>query len=123
MLFDDDSFDVVYTINTLHHVPDLKDFIREMARVTKPGGCIVIGHQHLYKWLDAPVPGLMEKAELMFPHETRTSLSGLLSGLLLILEWAKTLKLLTLGVARAYIQRDYQNTMQSLLVLIFQKTH
>jgi ubiquinone/menaquinone biosynthesis C-methylase UbiE len=65
MKFSDDSFDVVYTVNTLHHVPSLEAFIREMARVTKSGGCIVVGHQHPYKWPDAPVPGRMEKAESM----------------------------------------------------------
>lgn len=37
------TFDVVYMIATLHHLPDLDAAFAEMARVLKPGGHIVCG--------------------------------------------------------------------------------
>ncbi len=36
--FPDNSFDIVYVANLLHHLPDAKACIREMHRVLKPGG-------------------------------------------------------------------------------------
>lgn len=36
--FPDQSFDIVYASNLLHHLPDPKSAIREMHRVLKPGG-------------------------------------------------------------------------------------
>lgn len=36
--FPDNSFDVVYASNLLHHLPDPKACIKEMHRVLKPGG-------------------------------------------------------------------------------------
>lgn len=36
--FPDNSFDVVYASNLLHHLPDPKAAIREMQRILKPGG-------------------------------------------------------------------------------------
>jgi ubiquinone/menaquinone biosynthesis C-methylase UbiE len=36
--FADDTFDIVYASNLLHHLPDPKTCIREMHRVLKPGG-------------------------------------------------------------------------------------
>ncbi|MEN9227365.1 MAG: class I SAM-dependent methyltransferase [Gloeomargarita sp. GMQP_bins_69] len=38
MDFPDDTFDIVYAANLLHHLPDPLGAIREMHRVTKPGG-------------------------------------------------------------------------------------
>jgi SAM-dependent methyltransferase len=38
--FADASFDVTYCIATLHHALDLTRMVREMARVTKPGGVV-----------------------------------------------------------------------------------
>jgi len=38
MSFDDESFDLVVTFNTLHHVPAWRKAVREAARVLKPGG-------------------------------------------------------------------------------------
>lgn len=36
--FPDNTFDIVYASNLLHHIPDPKQTIREMHRVLKPGG-------------------------------------------------------------------------------------
>jgi ubiquinone/menaquinone biosynthesis C-methylase UbiE len=36
--FPDDTFDIVYAANLLHHLPDANAALREMHRVLKPGG-------------------------------------------------------------------------------------
>jgi SAM-dependent methyltransferase len=38
--FDEATFDVTYCVATLHHALDLPKMVREMARVTKPGGVV-----------------------------------------------------------------------------------
>jgi SAM-dependent methyltransferase len=38
--FADASFDVTYCVATLHHALDLTQMVKEMARVTKPGGIV-----------------------------------------------------------------------------------
>jgi len=38
--FGDESFDLTYCVATLHHALDLPRMVREMARVTKPGGLV-----------------------------------------------------------------------------------
>jgi SAM-dependent methyltransferase len=38
--FADATFDVTYCVATLHHALDLQKMVREMARVTKPGGVV-----------------------------------------------------------------------------------
>ena len=38
--FADESFDITYCCATLHHALDLPAMVREMARVTKPGGVV-----------------------------------------------------------------------------------
>jgi SAM-dependent methyltransferase len=38
--FPDDTFDITYCVATLHHALDLSLMVREMARVTKPGGVV-----------------------------------------------------------------------------------
>ena len=40
--YDDDEFSVVYTCEALEHAVDINSALREMARVTKSGGKIVI---------------------------------------------------------------------------------
>lgn len=39
--FDAQTFDVVYSFGVLHHVPQVRDAQREIARVLKPGGRLV----------------------------------------------------------------------------------
>lgn len=43
--FKDESFDICGTYSVLHHVPDYLDAVRELARVTKPGGVVFIDHE------------------------------------------------------------------------------
>jgi ubiquinone/menaquinone biosynthesis C-methylase UbiE len=40
--FDDNSFDLVYSFKVLAHVEDIDTALREMARVTRPGGRLVL---------------------------------------------------------------------------------
>ena len=40
--YGDDIFDFVYTCEALEHAVDIESAVREMARVTKPGGMMVI---------------------------------------------------------------------------------
>lgn len=40
--FDDDSFDVVYSFKVLAHVEDIDQALREMSRVTRPGGVMLL---------------------------------------------------------------------------------
>ena len=44
--FADNSFDKVYSLHTVEHIPNLEDFFTETARVLKPGGIAVI----VYPW-------------------------------------------------------------------------
>ena len=46
--FPDNTFDVVTCITVLAFVPETMQAVREMARVLRPGGCLVIGD--LGKW-------------------------------------------------------------------------
>lgn len=39
------SFDFVATYSVLHHIPDYLAAVREMARVCKPGGVVVVDHE------------------------------------------------------------------------------
>ncbi len=41
----DGSFDLVAAYSVLHHVPDYIALVREMARVTRPGGLVMIDHE------------------------------------------------------------------------------
>jgi len=45
--FADASFDRVAVVDMLEHVPDEAAFARELARVTKPGGLLVVNTPHL----------------------------------------------------------------------------
>jgi ubiquinone/menaquinone biosynthesis C-methylase UbiE len=40
--FDDRSFDVVYSNGVLHHTPNTRSVVREIRRVLKPGGTVIV---------------------------------------------------------------------------------
>lgn len=44
--FEDSSFDKVYSLHTVEHIPDLRQFFAEIARVLRPGGIAII----VYPW-------------------------------------------------------------------------
>jgi glycosyltransferase involved in cell wall biosynthesis/ubiquinone/menaquinone biosynthesis C-methylase UbiE len=41
LVFDDNTFDVVYSNGVLHHTPDTRQVVREIFRVLKPGGRVI----------------------------------------------------------------------------------
>ena len=49
--FEDAAFDRVVVVDMLEHVPDDGAFARELARVTKPGGRLVVNTPHLKRTL------------------------------------------------------------------------
>jgi ubiquinone/menaquinone biosynthesis C-methylase UbiE len=42
LVFDDDTFDLVYSNGVLHHTPNTRDVVREIRRVLKPGGRAIV---------------------------------------------------------------------------------
>ena len=50
--FDDSSFDKIYSLHTIEHIPNLKQFFSEVARVLKPEGIAII----VYPW--EPIRGI-----------------------------------------------------------------
>ncbi len=47
--FEDDSFDLVYSRQVLHHARDLERFSQEAARVLKSGGVFLAAREHVIK--------------------------------------------------------------------------
>jgi SAM-dependent methyltransferase len=45
--FDDAAFDQIVIVDFLEHIPDDRGFARELARITRPGGQIIINVPHL----------------------------------------------------------------------------
>lgn len=45
--FEDETFDVVYARQVLHHACDLDQLCNEMARVLKEGGCFIATREHV----------------------------------------------------------------------------
>jgi ubiquinone/menaquinone biosynthesis C-methylase UbiE len=60
LLFEDASFDHAYSVSVLEHIPDPGDeqALRELARVTRPGGRVVVtlpfAHAYREDWRDQP---------------------------------------------------------------------
>lgn len=51
-----ETFDLAAAYSVLHHIPDYLLAVRELARVTKPGGVVYIDHEHSESfWQDDPV--------------------------------------------------------------------
>lgn len=46
--FPAESYDVVFSFNVINHVPEYERLITEVARVLKPGGCLVVGYPSLW---------------------------------------------------------------------------
>ncbi len=55
MGFDDNSFDIVYTIEAEMHMPDKQRFVSEMARVLKPGGVLILACWNVRDTRNAPL--------------------------------------------------------------------
>ncbi|MDX2240567.1 MAG: class I SAM-dependent methyltransferase [Leptolyngbyaceae cyanobacterium bins.302] len=43
LLFDDNSFDLIVTISVLEHIKQIAPFLKEIHRVLKPGGQLLVG--------------------------------------------------------------------------------
>jgi ubiquinone/menaquinone biosynthesis C-methylase UbiE len=78
MEFADESFDTVCIANSLHHMPDLPGTLREMLRILKPGGHLIllemyrdnqtetqITHVQLHHWW-----GAVDRAQGISHNET-----------------------------------------------------
>lgn len=39
--YPDDAFDFAYSVNVIHYIPDLGSYLREAARILKPGGVVL----------------------------------------------------------------------------------
>jgi ubiquinone/menaquinone biosynthesis C-methylase UbiE len=49
MPFENGTFDIVYSRQALHHASNLKDFLKECARLLKPGGILFTVRDHVIK--------------------------------------------------------------------------
>lgn len=64
--FPDDAFDAVWSCEAIHNVADKTPVVREIARVLKPGGAVVLGDLFL---LDTPLkPGDAERLQQFSFH-------------------------------------------------------
>lgn len=63
----DDRFDLIATYSVLHHIPDYLGAVRELARVCKPSGVVMIDHeQNEQFWSGDPVYDEFRKQALRF---------------------------------------------------------
>lgn len=81
--FADASFDRVVVVDMLEHVPDDRAFVRELARVTRPGGRLVLNTPHLKRTalrrLRHALGQTDEKHGHLRPGYTARALRGLLA--------------------------------------------
>jgi len=53
LIFDDSSFDLVYSNGVIHHTPNTSQVVREMWRVLRPGGRVIVtvyAENSIYYW-------------------------------------------------------------------------
>ncbi len=55
MIFPDNSFDVVYAVESEMHMPDKNKFVSEMMRVVKPGGILILACWNVRDTRNAPL--------------------------------------------------------------------
>lgn len=55
MPYKDKTFDFVFTMGTIEHIPEPKDAMVEIYRVLKPGGRAVVGVPNKYEWFGKSV--------------------------------------------------------------------
>ncbi|MCX6857747.1 MAG: class I SAM-dependent methyltransferase [Verrucomicrobia bacterium] len=67
----DNHFDVVQTVESLEHMPDLPTFFRECYRVMKPGGRLVAT-----AWMSCENPGPLAKRYLIDAITRETEIAG-----------------------------------------------
>jgi len=103
--YPDEHFDAVYSFGVLHHVPDIEDAVREIRRVLKPGGILMLA---LYrKW--------------SFFHLYLLIIRGILQGRLLRLGYAGLLSTIESGAdglqhrpyVRLYSRREVHELLRN----------
>lgn len=73
--FSDNSFDFVYSMGTIEHMPDYDKAISELARVLKPGGTAIIGVPNKHDPFLRPVMvWILDKLE-KYPYSPEKSFS------------------------------------------------
>jgi SAM-dependent methyltransferase len=75
--FPDDKFDLVTSFQVLEHVPDPLAYLREMARVTRPGGKVILATPNAAIRLD---PGMTPWNRFHLREYTASELRDLLVG-------------------------------------------
>lgn len=82
--FPDAAFERVAVVDMLEHVPDETAFVSELARVTKPGGRLVVNTPHLkrtlLRWFRRRIGQTDEKHGHLRPGYTRERVGELLGG-------------------------------------------
>lgn len=69
LTFPDDSFDLVVSNEVLEHVVDIDQALREVARVLRPGGCLVASHPFLAMSIEGDVRARMVDGEVEYLKE------------------------------------------------------
>ena len=63
----DHAFDLVATYSVLHHVPDYVALVTEMARVTAPGGIVMIDHERSAEFWTSPEYAAFLREAVVWP--------------------------------------------------------
>ena len=67
MPFEDNLFDAILLVDAFHHLEDQRRSLRELIRVLKPGGRLIIEEPDIHRFL-VKIVALLEKAGLMRSH-------------------------------------------------------